>query len=83
MTFVATGCQNDIPIDSDTGYSHNMQEQLLRSVFGLSAKLGKVPFSTIVKKSTGFDVIPINLQNSSDRMLINTLNTTNQSRNKS
>jgi hypothetical protein len=55
----------------------------VRLVFGLSAKLGKVPFSTIVKKSTGFDVIPINLQNSSDRMLINTLNTTNQSRNKS
>jgi hypothetical protein len=74
MTFVATGCQNVITIDSDTGYSHNMQEQLLDSVFGLSIKLGRVPFSTVVKRSTGFDVIPINLQNSCDRMLINTLN---------
>jgi hypothetical protein len=74
MTFVATGCQNVIPIDSDTRYSHNMQEQLLDSVFGLSIKLGRVPFSTVVKRSTGFDVIPINLLNSSDRILINTLN---------
>ena len=50
------------------------KEQLLDSVFGLSKKLGKVPFSTVVKKSTGFDVIPINLQDSSDKMLIDTLN---------
>jgi hypothetical protein len=51
--FVATGCQNLFPIDNDTGYSHNMLEQLLDSVFGLSIKLGRVPFSTIVKRSTG------------------------------
>ena len=50
------------------------KEQLLDSVFGFSKKLGKVPFSTVVKKSTGFDVIPINLQDSSDKMLIDTLN---------
>ena len=50
------------------------KEQLLDSVFGLSKKLGKVSFSTVVKKSTGFDVIPINLQDSSDKMLIDTLN---------
>jgi hypothetical protein len=50
------------------------KEQLLDSVFGISKRLGKVPFSTIVKKSTGFDVIPINLQDSSDKMLINILN---------
>jgi hypothetical protein len=50
------------------------KEQLLDLVFGLSKKLGKVPFSTIVKKSTGFDVIPINLQDSSDKMLIDSLN---------
>jgi hypothetical protein len=48
------------------------KEQLLDSVFGLSKKLGKGPFSTVVKKSTGFDVIPINLQDSSDKMLIDT-----------
>jgi hypothetical protein len=46
-------------------------EQLLGSVFGLSKKLGKVPFSAVVRKSTGFEVIPINLQNLSDKMLIN------------
>jgi hypothetical protein len=55
MTFVLRGCQNIASIDS---------------VFGLSIKLGRVPFSTVVKRSTGFDVIPINLQNSSDRMLL-------------
>jgi hypothetical protein len=74
MTFVLKGCQNIASLDSDTDYTHNMQEQLLASVFGLSTKLGRVPFSTVVKRSTGFDVIPINLQNFSDRMLINTLN---------
>jgi hypothetical protein len=36
------------------------KEQLLDSVFGLSKKLCKVPISTIMK-STGLDVIPINL----------------------
>jgi hypothetical protein len=76
MTFAVAGCQNVIPTDSDTDYySHNIQEQLLDSVFGLSTKkLGRVHFSTLVKRSTGFDVIPINLQNSSDRVLINALN---------
>ena len=49
-------------------------EELLDSVFGLSKKLGKVPFSTVVKKSTGFDVIPINPEDSSDKMLIDSLN---------
>jgi hypothetical protein len=50
------------------------KEQLLDSVFGLSKTLGKVPFPTVVKKSTGFDVIPIDLHNSSDKMLIDSLN---------
>jgi len=49
-------------------------EQLLGSVYGLSKKLETVPFSVVVRKSTGFEVIPINLQNSSDKMLIDTLN---------
>lgn len=49
------------------------KEQLLDSVFGLSKKLGKIPFPTVVK-STGFDVIPINIHNSSDKMLIDALN---------
>ena len=50
------------------------KEQLLDSVFGLYKKLGKVPFPTVVKKSTGYDVIPINLHDSSDKMLIDSLN---------
>jgi hypothetical protein len=49
------------------------KDYLLESVFGLSKKLGKVPFHTVVKKSTGFDLIPVNLQDSSDKMLIDTL----------
>jgi hypothetical protein len=48
------------------------KERLLDSVFGLSKKLGKVHFSTGVR-STGFDVIPINLQDSSDKILIDGL----------
>lgn len=50
------------------------KEQLLDSVFGLSEKLDKVPFLTVVKKTIGFDVIPINLQDSSDKILIDGLN---------
>jgi hypothetical protein len=50
------------------------KEQLLDSVFGLSKKLGKIPFPTVVKRSTGFDVIPIDIHNSSDKMLIDALN---------
>jgi hypothetical protein len=50
------------------------KERLLDSVFGLAKKLGKVPFSTVVKKSTGFDVIPVNLHDSSDKILIDSLN---------
>ena len=49
------------------------EQQLLGSVFGLAKKLGKVPFSTVVKESTGFDVIPINLQDAPDRVLVDTL----------
>jgi hypothetical protein len=50
------------------------KERLLDSVFGLAKKLGKVSFSTVVKKSTCFDVIPVNLHDSSDKILINGLN---------
>jgi len=49
------------------------EQQLLGSVFGLAKKLGKIPFSTVVKESTGFDVIPINLQDAPDKMLVDTL----------
>jgi len=49
------------------------EQQLLGSVFGLAKKLGKVPFSTVVKESTGFDVIPINLQDAPDKVLVDTL----------
>jgi hypothetical protein len=49
------------------------KESLLKDVFGLSKQLGRVPFPIIVKQSTGFDVIPVNLQDSSDKMLIDNL----------
>jgi hypothetical protein len=49
------------------------EQQLLGSVFGLAKKLGKVPFSTVVKESTGFGVIPINLQDVPDKVLVDTL----------
>lgn len=46
---------------------------LLKDVFGLSKRLGRVPFPIIVKQSTGFDVISVNLQDSSDKVLIDNL----------
>ena len=49
------------------------QEKILGNVFGLSHTLGKIPFTTVVKQSTKYDVIPIDLQNPSDRMLIDIL----------
>jgi hypothetical protein len=53
--------------------SPESKEKLLESVFGLSERLGKVPFSTAVKLSTGYDVFPINLEDPSDKTLINSL----------
>jgi hypothetical protein len=50
------------------------KEGLLKSVFGLSKQLGRVIFPNVVKQSTGFDVIPINLRDSSDKDLIDKLN---------
>ena len=49
------------------------KESLLKDIFGLSKQLGRVPFPIIVKQSTGFVVIPVNLQDSSDRVLIDNL----------
>ena len=49
------------------------KESLLKGIFGLSKQLGRVPFPIIVKQSTGFVVIPVNLQDSSDRVLIDNL----------
>ena len=42
------------------------KESLLKVVFGLSKQLGRIP-------STGFDVVPVNLQDSSDKVLIDNL----------
>jgi predicted CoA-binding protein len=50
------------------------KEGLLKGVFGLSKQLGRIAFPIIVKESTGFDVIPINPQDSSDKNLIDKLN---------
>ena len=49
------------------------KESLLKVVFGLSKQLGRVPFPIIVKQSTGCDVIPVNLQDSSDKVLMDNL----------
>jgi len=43
-------------------------------VFGLSKKLGKIPIPLVVKISTGFDVIPVDLNDKSDKDLIEALN---------
>lgn len=51
------------------------KEELLRRVFGLSKELGSVDFPLIVRFSTGYDVIPINPSNESDRKFIDVLNT--------
>jgi hypothetical protein len=50
------------------------KEELLQRVFGLSKELGKVDFPLVVKLSTGYDVIPINYSNESDKKFIDTLN---------
>jgi hypothetical protein len=49
------------------------KEKLLQSVFGLSKELGRVDFPLIVKLSTGYDVIPINSSNESDKKFIDIL----------
>ena len=49
------------------------KESLLKVVFGLSKQLRRIPFPIIVKQSTGFDVVPVNLQDSSDKVLIDNL----------
>ena len=49
---------------------------MLKDVFGLSKRLGRVPFSIIVKQSTGFHVTPVNLQDSADKDLMDKLNGT-------
>ena len=50
------------------------RENLLEHVFGLSHKLGKIPFTMVIKQSTKYDVIPIDSQNPPDKMLIGMLN---------
>jgi hypothetical protein len=45
------------------------KESLLNVEFGLSKQLRRVPFPIIVKQSTGFNVIPVNLQDPLDKVL--------------
>lgn len=52
------------------------KESLLQSTFGLSKQLGKIPFSMLVKQSTGFDLIPISYCDPYDKILIDTMNET-------
>jgi hypothetical protein len=49
------------------------RESLLKVVFGLSKQLGRVPFPIVVKQSTGFNVIPVDPQDYSDKVLIENL----------
>lgn len=51
----------------------NGQNEELRKVFGLSKKIGKVPFPLIVNLSTGFNVIPFNADIGEDKELIGIL----------
>jgi hypothetical protein len=50
------------------------KEELLQRVFHLSSELGKVEFPLIVKSSTGYDVIPVNPSNESDKKFVEILN---------
>ncbi len=49
------------------------KEELLQRVFGLSKELGSVDFPLVVKLSAGYDVIPIDPSNESDRKFIDIL----------
>jgi hypothetical protein len=49
------------------------KKEELHTAFGLSKELGKVDFPLVVKLSTGFDVIPINLADPSDKAFIDIL----------
>ena len=55
---------------SDTADS---TETLLIDAFGLSKKLGRVPFPLAVKVSSGYHVIPIDLTKKHDKELVNKL----------
>src|SRR4249919_2104196 len=52
--------------------SNEQKEELLK-VFGLSGKIGRVPFPLIVNISTGYKVIPFNIDDSKDKEFINIL----------
>jgi hypothetical protein len=49
------------------------KEEILHRAFGLSKELGRVDFPLVVKLSTGFDVIPINPSNQSDKTFVDIL----------
>jgi hypothetical protein len=50
------------------------KNELLQKVFGLSHGLGRVEFPLVVRLSTGYDVIPINISNELDKRFLDTLN---------
>lgn len=49
------------------------RDELLKRVFSLSKELGIVKFPLVVKLSTGYEVIPINTSNESDKKFIDIL----------
>lgn len=46
---------------------------IIREIFGLTRTLGKKPFKDIVKESCGFEITPIVISESHDKMLIDTI----------
>src|SRR2546427_11883182 len=49
------------------------KEKLVKEAFELPTKLGEIPFSVVVKVSSGYDVLPINMVNTEDKELIETI----------
>ncbi|OLC83877.1 MAG: hypothetical protein AUJ08_04695 [Thaumarchaeota archaeon 13_1_40CM_3_50_5] len=49
------------------------KEKLVKEAFELPTKLGEIPFSVVVKVSSGYDVLPIDMANTEDKELIETI----------
>lgn len=48
--------------------------KILEEIFSLSEKVGQVPFGMVIKASSGFQVIPIDMKSSEDKELLGALN---------
>jgi hypothetical protein len=52
----------------------SVDEDVLKGIFKLADQVGSVPFPNIVKASSGFEVLPVNLADKMDKELIDKLN---------